>query len=236
MTRILLISLLVVAIVAMIAWAMYAGRRPIAIDSQIQMLATSKSVIGLDNPNNRPIRIYFAGALFSFQEIAGNALLAQSIFELSNGKYECILPQNFTQEHSPDVREQDLKLLRSCDCLLANANGTDLDSGTVVEFMAAIMYEKPCVVMRTDFRGFICGPGDSDQLFNPMMGKFPGARYLNIDALALYKAADNSTRVMTRKIARKIIAEFDSFFPRGLADSLPVNQNEKGHVDTILGI
>ena len=32
-------------------------------------------------------------------------------------------------------------------------DGTELDSGSVVEFMGAKFLDKPCVVYRTDFRG-----------------------------------------------------------------------------------
>lgn len=176
-------------------------------------------------------RVYFAGALFSFQEIVGNAVLAAAIDKESEGRYVCILPQNYEQDHTQSVRDQDLRLVKSCDALIANANGLDLDSGTVVEFMTAIMYEKPALVLRTDFRGFICGPGDNDQQFNPMIGNFPGAKYINIDAMAIYKSNGNSSSAMTSEIARSVVAGLDSLFYR------QVQSPQVGlDVDRILGI
>ena len=41
--------------------------------------------------------IYFAGALFDHKDLIGNAVLVSYINELSNGKYQCILPQDLEQ-------------------------------------------------------------------------------------------------------------------------------------------
>ena len=46
----------------------------------------------------------------------------------------------------------DFELLYNCDCLIANLDGPDPDSGTVVEFCFAKMLDMPAVLLRTDFR------------------------------------------------------------------------------------
>ena len=40
-------------------------------------------------------KIYFAGDLFDHKHIAGNFLLAKTIESLSDGLYECVLPQDW---------------------------------------------------------------------------------------------------------------------------------------------
>lgn len=101
------------------------------------------------------MKIYFAGGLFDHKELAGNALLAEAIVEASGGKYECILPQNFESrgKHPKDIRNADIDALLSCDAALFNYDGTELDSGTVVEYMFAKFADKPAVLLRTDFSG-----------------------------------------------------------------------------------
>ena len=51
-----------------------------------------------------------------------------------------------------DIRNQDLKQVMACDLALFNFDGTDLDSGTVVEFMMAKVLDIPSVLLRSDFR------------------------------------------------------------------------------------
>ena len=97
---------------------------------------------------------YFAGELFSQKHLTGNALLAQAIYTLSEGKYLPILPQDLEfREITPQaIRDQDLLSLLQCDLALFNFDGPELDSGTVVEFMFAKFADIPSVLLRTDFR------------------------------------------------------------------------------------
>ena len=122
------------------------------------------------------MKIYFAGGLFDHKELAGNALLAAAIGELSDGKYECILPQNFESrgKHPKDVRNADIDALLSCDVALFNYDGTELDSGTVVEFMFAKFADIPAVVLRSDFRAGGDGFGAPDSVaWNLMAAYYP---------------------------------------------------------------
>ncbi len=94
-------------------------------------------------------RIYFAGELFDHKHLAGNALLAAAI-EAAEPNYECVLPQLMEQPEmrAESIRNHDLLQVLSCDLALFNFDGTELDSGTVVEFMYAKFLDKPCVILR----------------------------------------------------------------------------------------
>lgn len=117
--------------------------------------------------NEHSYRVYFAGDLFTHKALAGNLLLARQIHSLSHGKWDPVLPQNDEPTGERDhaaIRNHDLELLFECDCILANFDGTDLDSGTVVEFCYAKMLDIPAVLLRTDFRK----GGDNDGVCDPM--------------------------------------------------------------------
>ena len=98
--------------------------------------------------------IYFAGPLFDHKILQGNALLASHIENVSQGRYRCVLPQNLEQRgvSSLEIRDQNLRALMQCDLALFNFDGSDLDSGTVAEYMYAKTLDIPSVILRTDFR------------------------------------------------------------------------------------
>ena len=98
--------------------------------------------------------VYFAGELFDIKHLAGNALMAETLFEQSKGKYCCHLPQDFELRGlDPHViRDQDIVALLESDLAIFNFDGTELDSGTVVEFMIAKFADIPSVLLRTDLR------------------------------------------------------------------------------------
>ena len=75
-----------------------------------------------------------------------------------------LLPQTFrpTTVEAVDIRNQDLLQLMTCDLALFNFDGTDLDAGTVVEFMFAKFLDIPAVLLRTDFRAAGDQPGAGD--------------------------------------------------------------------------
>lgn len=58
-----------------------------------------------------------------------------------------------------DIRNRDIKAVMEADLVFFNFDGTDLDSGTVVEFMIAKMLDIPAVLLRTDCRngGYLGG-------------------------------------------------------------------------------
>ena len=100
------------------------------------------------------LTVYFASELFSLKHLIGNAYLAEAIYEKSHGRYLCVLPQNLEQRGNTakSIRDQDILTLLGCDLGLFNYDGTELDSGTVVEFMFAKFADIPSVILRSDFR------------------------------------------------------------------------------------
>ena len=134
--------------------------------------------------------IYFAGELFDHKHLIGNALLASHIERLSGGRYRCILPQDLEQTGSRavDIRNQDLIGVATCDLALFNFDGSDLDSGTVVEFVYAKLLDIPAVILRTDFRGG--GDQDTDgDAWNLMASFYPRTRNVSLNSMAWYQEA-----------------------------------------------
>jgi nucleoside 2-deoxyribosyltransferase len=130
---------------------------------------------------------YFGGELFSCKHLLGNAVLAESIFQRSNGKYQAVLPQNLEQrDTSPHaIRDSDIQALLACDLGLFHYDGPELDSGTVVEFMFAKFADMPAVIVRSDFRGGGDQAGMGDP-WNLMSSFFPRTASVVVDAMALY--------------------------------------------------
>ena len=137
-----------------------------------------------------PFTLYFAGDLFDHKHLTGNALLAGAIEEHSGGRYACVVPQDLEQstERAVDIRNQDLKQVMACDLGLFNFDGTDLDSGTVVEFMLAKMLDIPSVVLRSDFRSSGDQEKDGDD-WNLMCSFYPRVRVVSFNAMAWYQQA-----------------------------------------------
>lgn len=99
-------------------------------------------------------KIYFAGGLFTNKDLIGNMFLANAIERISDQRYQCILPQDQQQmaSNAEEIKDNDLRNVRDTDGIQVNFDGTELDSGTVVEFMASKFLNKPAVVYRTDYR------------------------------------------------------------------------------------
>lgn len=133
--------------------------------------------------------IYFGGELFSSKHLFGNAVLAEAIFKLSQGRYVPILPQNLEQREvtAQGVRDQDLRTLLECDLGLFNYDGPELDSGTVVEFMVAKFADLPSVLLRSDFRNGGDQQGGTGDAWNLMSSFYPRTRVVQLDSMALYK-------------------------------------------------
>ena len=98
--------------------------------------------------------VYFAGDLFNHKDLTGNLLLAEAIERESSRRYVCVLPQHLEQStsRSIDIRNNDLRKIVSADLILVNFDGTELDSGTVIEFLFAKTLDVPAVILRSDFR------------------------------------------------------------------------------------
>lgn len=138
----------------------------------------------------RPLRIYFAGDLFDSKDLGGNLMLADAIDRVSAGRYVVQLPQNgeceVKERSSQSIRDADFELLFNCDVIVANFDGTDLDSGTVVEFCFAKMLDMPAVLLRTDFRdgGDHTLPDNSP--WNLMCSHYPRTENLHLNGMVLY--------------------------------------------------
>jgi nucleoside 2-deoxyribosyltransferase len=132
---------------------------------------------------------YFGGELFNSKHLQGNATLAELIYDLSNGKYIAVLPQNLEQRNTPphSIRDQDIITLLECDLGLFNYDSTEIDTGTVVEYMIAKFCDKPSVILRTDFRA----SGDQQEnKWNLMSSFYPRTATVYVDSMTSYKNSE----------------------------------------------
>lgn len=140
------------------------------------------------------LSIYFAGGLFDQKALAGNEMLALAVEQVSSGRYHCVLPQNLEQSSHRvvNIRNQDLSRVMTCDLAIFNFDGSDLDSGTVVEFIFAKLLDIPCVIVRGDFRKGGDGLKDGDP-WNLMCSGYPRTRALSFNSMQWYQEAMRST-------------------------------------------
>jgi len=137
---------------------------------------------------------YHAGPLFTLADLHTNTLLAGAINNISSGKFVPIVPQDLEQrDTSPhSIRDQDIRSLLACDLALFTYDGSELDSGTVVEYMIAKFADIPTVILRTDFRKAgdqgeaIYGQGGTDP-WNLMSSFWPRTKRVVLDAMMGYK-------------------------------------------------
>lgn len=131
---------------------------------------------------------YFAGDLFDSKHLIGNAFLAEEIFKVSKERLLPVLPQNLEQRETSahSIRDNDILCLLDCDLALFHFDGSELDSGTVVEFMFAKFADIPSVVVRSDFRA----KGDQElHPWNLMASYYPRTEVVLADAMELYQRA-----------------------------------------------
>ncbi len=161
--------------------------------------------------DDSPYTIYFAGPLFDHKDLAGNALLGAQIEEQSAGRYRCILPQDLEQRGigPMGIRDQDLKAVLESDLAIFNFDGSELDSGTVVEYVYAKMLDIPAVILRTDFRH----GGDQRPEMDPwnlMVSFFPRTRIRHLDGMSLYQQSlgeGGDAAAVSARYHRRIAAE-----------------------------
>ena len=134
---------------------------------------------------------YFAGELFDAKHLIGNAYLASEILKNSDGKFRPVLPQDLEMRslHPHDIRDEDILTLIGSDLALFHFDGSDLDSGTVVEFMLAKFADIPSVILRSDFRA---GGDQADHPWNLMVNFYPRTEIVIVDALRSYKFSESS--------------------------------------------
>ena len=162
--------------------------------------------------------VYFAGELFDHKDLIGNALIASQIEGLSKKRYRCILPQNteLPTGRTADIRNQDFRLVLECDLGIFHFDGTDLDSGTVVEFMVAKFLDIPAVVVRSDFRSS-GDQGTHGNSWNLMCSFYPRTEIIRFNAMQWYREAFGqahgvieATENLCSKIANRIIRALDT--------------------------
>jgi len=160
--------------------------------------------------------IYFAGDLFNHKDLVGNLLLSEAIEKNSSGRYICILPQHLEQStsRSVEIRNNDLMQIVKADLILLNFDGTELDSGTVIEFLFAKVLDVPAVILRTDFRS--AGDQKRGDPWNLMCSGYPRTRTVSLNAMAWYQEAWNKggethdiLKRFYRKLSKTVTAEFD---------------------------
>ncbi len=157
---------------------------------------------------------YFAGELFDAKHLTGNAMLADAIATLSAGKYKPVLPQDleFRSAKAHDIRDEDILALLSCPLALFHFDGTELDSGTVSEFMIAKFADIPSVILRSDFRA--AGDQEIDP-WNLMLSFYPRTERVVFKTLEVYKSQPSGQSPMERvknlnnRLAQEIIDAFE---------------------------
>ena len=142
---------------------------------------------------NGELKIYFAGDLFDAKDLGGNLMLVQMIEKISGGRFLIMLPQNseceVAERTSQSIRDIDFELLCKSDIIIANFDGHDLDSGTVVEFCFAKMLDIPAVLLRTDFRDSGDHTLPDGEPWNLMCSHYPRTEVLHINGMARYHEA-----------------------------------------------
>ena len=159
--------------------------------------------------------------------------MAEAIERESSGRYVCVLPQHLEQStsRSIDIRNNDLSKIVIADLILVNFDGTELDSGTVIEFLFAKALDVPAVILRSDFRS--AGDQDRGDPWNLMCSGYPRTGKLTLNAMAWYQEAwgkrDGTEAVLERfysKLSKAIITEFDKVYNEpSLIDSQQMLRN-----------
>ena len=177
--------------------------------------------------------VYFAGDLFNHKDLTGNLLLAKAIERESSERYVCVLPQHLEQStsRSIDIRNNDLSKIVSADLILVNFDGTELDSGTVIEFLFAKALDVPAVILRSDFRS--AGDQKRGDPWNLMCSGYPRTGKFTLNAMAWYQEewgkGGGTAVVLERfygKLSKALITEFDNVFNEpSLVDSQQMLRN-----------
>lgn len=171
---------------------------------------------------------YFAGALFSGQELYGNRILAAGIERASGGILQVDVPQDLSVQEAGDgkgTRSADYLGMIRRDFVIANMNGPELDSGTVAEYMVASMIGMPRVQFRSDFRNvgdvrthflspIAVGPTAAVP-YNLMLGHDASATVF-VNSMELYKTT-GSLQAFVEQIAAAVVAGIRLAFQADIA-------------------
>lgn len=105
------------------------------------------------------MKIYLAGALFSFAEREFNRILASELKQKIPGCY-ILLPQDLTKKIVKKTEIEFFEKIFTCcinsinesDLIISILDGPDVDSGTSLELGYAYANKKPIIGVRTDSR------------------------------------------------------------------------------------
>ena len=164
--------------------------------------------------------IYFGGSLFNNKDLIGNLYLANSIEKISGGRYKCVLPQNLEQRSLDPkiIRDNDLYNVKKADGAIFAFDGLELDSGTVVEFIAAKTLDKPSVVYRTDYRAGGDNHKEGGDSWNLMVSNYPKTKVINFDSIVSHyqhlseKDINSTTEKLSDLLGLEIITSLDLLF------------------------
>lgn len=189
-------------------------------DSEAPILHTHTSAAAEPSHPPQTYTYYHAGPLFTLAELHTNVLLSKAISQRSSRKFIPVLPQDLEQrDMSPhSIRDKDLRALVSCDLALFTYDGSELDAGTVVEYMMAKTADIPAVILRTDFRGAGDQGGKGDS-WNLMSSCWPRTVGVTVNSMIEYKtglakalekgSSVNPGEFMIDEIAQKVVDGFE---------------------------
>lgn len=166
--------------------------------------------------------VYFGGELFDIKHLAGNALLAEVIYRQSKGRFRCHLPQDFELRGlNPHViRDQDIVALLESDLAIFNFDGTELDSGTVIEFMIAKFADIPALLLRTDLRA-AGDQGDAKKdPWNLMASFYPRTEVVRAASLIDYRVHQQQTAPADLSLAQRLRQRRATQTATSVADTL----------------
>ena len=105
-----------------------------------------------------------------------------------------MLPQNIEHRSltAQPVRDRNLRTLAACDLALFNLTGSELDAGTVAEFLFAKFADIPAVLLRSDPRTRGAGHDGPENL---VYGFYPRTEPVVVDSLALYRKFAHQRRL-----------------------------------------
>ena len=152
--------------------------------------------------------VYWVGGLFDLKDLIGNRMLADAFERQAAGRWHAVLPQENGSNGARDdsIRDDDLEHLFSSDAVVANFDGADLDSGTVVEFCFAKFLDLPVVLLRTDFRNSNDAATCPDP-WNLMCSGFPRTEVVLYHAMKEAASLDFAT--MTMNLGQRLVQALD---------------------------
>jgi nucleoside 2-deoxyribosyltransferase len=138
-----------------------------------------------------PYTVYSAGGLFTQDELATNIMIKEAVWRLSDGKFQLFLPQSKELQELDKhdnvqayIRNVDFLEIVKADIILVRFDGSELESGTVVEFVMAKSLGKPTVILRCDFRR-LHSTGFTEP-YNLMVKNWPRCVDVHLDSYALW--------------------------------------------------